>query len=251
MSAARPLPRPGRSAPTGPAGPAGRPKPAADPRWCHEQLAGRLVELCGAGPAAALTPAFSLVLDAQRRKETVAWVTDSDSTFFPPDAAASGVDLDALAVVRVPGMRAILSAADRLLRSGAFGMVVLDLTSVPEGGAHAGRRPPRETRVSLAVVSRLAGLARQSDAVALCLTAGPSPAGRPGGRSAGGGNADHDGDGRAAASPLGSQVSLRVETRRRREPGGRFTTEVRATRDRLHRPGWSHSESFRGPEGLF
>ena len=41
-----------------------------------------------------------------------------------------GIDLDALPVVRVPDARAAGRAADHLVRSGGFGLVVIDLVVV-------------------------------------------------------------------------------------------------------------------------
>src|SRR5437763_1219444 len=73
---------------------------------------GRLVELRGAH----LTPAIRLVLDAQETGEPVAWIGPRETSFFPPDAAEAGVDLDALVVVHVP-RAAAPRAADPLARS--------------------------------------------------------------------------------------------------------------------------------------
>ena len=97
------------------------------PRWCHSELVGRLVELSGQGATATLTLAFGLLLDAQRLGETAAWVAAGPRLFYPPDVAEGGVDLAALAVIRTHGAAAAARAADRLLRSGAFGLLVLDL----------------------------------------------------------------------------------------------------------------------------
>lgn len=58
-------------------------------RWELPALAGRLAELSAQGASAALTLAFSLVLDAQRRGEPAAWITPAGSSFYPPDAAAA------------------------------------------------------------------------------------------------------------------------------------------------------------------
>ena len=115
-------------APTGMPDGASAMAPIARPVWSSAELSGRLCELSTVGSApAALTAAFGLVLDAQRAGEPTAWVTTTADTFFPPDVAASGVDLTALIVVRVPDTRTAGRAADRLLRAGAFGLVVLDL----------------------------------------------------------------------------------------------------------------------------
>ena len=93
--------------------------PVSEP-WRLDALRGRLVELSARGAAATLTAAIELVVEAQQAAEPVAWVTLGNATFFPPDAAASGVDLAALAVVRVHDATAAARAAERLLRSGGF-----------------------------------------------------------------------------------------------------------------------------------
>ncbi|MCA1481730.1 hypothetical protein, partial [Bradyrhizobium sp. NBAIM08] len=93
------------------------------PRFGPEECAGRLVEISG---NAALTVAVGLLRKAQEGGEPAAWVTRPDTCFFPPDVCESGVDLNGLAVVRVDARRAP-RAAERLLRSGAFAIVVLDL----------------------------------------------------------------------------------------------------------------------------
>lgn len=126
----------------------------ADPVWTLAALGGRVVELIGVGATAPLTVATLLVREAQTVREPVAWVTRPDATFFPPDVAGNGVDLEALVVVRGASDADLLRAADRLLRSGAFGLVVLD-----------GRLD-----LSLAAEVRLANLAQAHDAVLLCLT---------------------------------------------------------------------------------
>lgn len=121
-------------------------------------LAGRLVEITGEeGHAAVTTAAMLAVRDAHQRGEPAAWILGGEDEFFPPDAAACGVDLAALAVVRAGETRDALRAADLLLRSGAFGLVVLDFEA--------------KARLPLAAQSRLAALARRHDAAVLCLRA--------------------------------------------------------------------------------
>lgn len=188
-------------------------EPAAAARWGFDALAGRLAELSAPGPSAALTLAFGLVLEAQRRGEPAAWVTGGESTFFPPDAAEGGVDLAALAVVRVGDLRQALRAADHLARSGAFGLVVLDL------GAGA--------RVHLPALTRLGGLAARHQALILLLTRK-----------------------RGEEPSLGSLVSLRGEAAREDRGGGRFACRVRALKDKRRGPGWEWEELCRGPDGL-
>lgn len=181
--------------------------------WSRAELAGRLGELVGAGDTAALTLAFRLVHAAQHEGETVAWVSDSESSFFPPDVAENGVDLAALAVVRVPGARNMARVADRLLRSGGFGLVVLDL------GARAD--------IPTALQTRLTGLAQKHDAAVLCLTVRDT-------RSA----------------PLGALVHWRAEARRARVDDHEHVCSVEVVKDKRRPPGRRHEVLCRGPDGV-
>jgi recombination protein RecA len=183
-----------------------------------------LCELCGWHANAALTLASRLVLDAQIRGENAVWVSSRASSFFPPDTADCGIDLDALAVVRVPRARDIGKAADMLARSGAFGLVVLDLDS--------------RSSVSLPLLARLSGLARKHQTAILFVT--EKPGDRP---------------------SLGSLISLRADVRhearyetcheacreRRREG---FRCELEVAKDKRRSHGWRHVEVRRGPAGL-
>ncbi|MCA9521179.1 MAG: recombinase A, partial [Myxococcales bacterium] len=184
------------------------------PGWCCSQLSGRLVEISGRGAVAPLSAAVWLLFDAQRRGDPVAWVTLPDSVFYPPDVAASGIDLEALVVVRVPRVLDVARAAARLLRSGAFGVVVLDLL---------GARPA----ISEAAQGRLTGLAQRYDAVVLCLTE------------------------KAEGTPsLGSMVSLRTEVQRLAGEYDRFPCQLRVLKDKRRGPTWSQQEVVDGPPGL-
>jgi recombination protein RecA len=136
--------------------------PATRASWHLPAFAGRLGEIFGSRSSAALTLAFRLVLDAQRRQEPVAWITRQERTFYPPDVAETAVDVEALAVIRATTPLQGARAADWLVRSGGFGLVVLDL----------GRR----SRLPLAVQGRLSGLAQKHQAAVLCLT-GEKPQG--------------------------------------------------------------------------
>jgi recombination protein RecA len=195
--------------------PAGRdPAPReTSTRWRLSALAGRLVEISGNQAGACLTLVFRLVLEAQRRAEPAAWIGRRESCFFPPDAADLGVDLAALPVVRAPDPLGAARAADLLLRSGAFGLVVLDF------GADA--------RLPLHAQSRLTGLARQHGTALICIT--EKEADRP---------------------SLGPLVSLRAHTARIRQQEDRFLCEARALKDKRRGPGWTHEEICLGPDGL-
>jgi recombination protein RecA len=185
------------------------PSPA---RWRLEEIAGRLLEVSGAGAPATLTVAFGLTLEAQRQGEPVAWVTQRESSFYPPDAAEGEVDLDALVVVRVPDAPAAPRAADRLVRSGAFGLIVLDMGTVA---------------IPTPLQARLAGLAQKYHTALVCLTEKESE-----------------------APSLGSLVSLRVQAQRRRTSEDRFACMLRVLKDKRRGPTWTHAEVCRGPAGL-
>lgn len=185
-------------------------QPSVD-TWGLAALRGRLVELSARGASATLTTAIDLVLEAQRASEPVAWIMLVASSFYPPDVAETGVDLAALVVVRACDSTAAARAAERLLRSGAFGLVVLDL-----GGAD----------LAMSLQGRLVTLAQTHDAAVVCLTE------------------------KSADTPsLGSLVSLRAEALRVRGRG-EFDLRVRALKDKRRGPGWSRSRKARGPAGL-
>jgi recombination protein RecA len=197
---------------------------AAAPRFCLAELAGRLVELSGSGTSAVLTAATKLILDAQRMLEPVAWVGTDESSFFPPDVAQSGVDLSALVVVRIPVANAARSrtlasmqavAAERLLRSGAFGLVLLDLGSC------------REPALSQPLQSRLLGLAQRHQAAVMFLTAKSED-----------------------TASLGSLISLRAHVARTWLGRERFMCELRVRKDKRRGPVWSEQEECCGPLGL-
>jgi len=180
--------------------------------WTLPGLAGRLVEISGAEDSAALTVALGLVRQAQLLGEPAAWVALATETFFPPDAAAGGVDLDALAIVRVSGTRELARAADQLARSGGFGLVVIDAGPL---------------RIPLPALSRLMGLAQKHGLAVVFLT---DKAGR--------------------APSLGSLVSLRGHARRRRTGDDEFACELTVLKDKRRAPGWTHQEVCGGPSGL-
>jgi recombination protein RecA len=184
----------------------------APARWSRAQLAGRLVEVSGIGAVASMTAAVGLVLEAQVEGEPTAWISLPSSTFFPPDLADSGVDLEAMVVVRAPTIAHAGRAADRLLRSGGFGLVVMDL------GAGA--------EIPMPLQGRLVGLAQKHDAAIVCLTE----------------------KAREAAS-IGSMVSLRAEALRVRD-GDRFAISLRMLKDKQRGPGWAHEEKVGGVDGL-
>jgi recombination protein RecA len=200
------------------------------PAWRLSDLTGRLVELSGQQSTAHLTAAFGLVLEAQLCGDRAAWVTFEQSAFFPPDVAAGGVDVESLPVVRVTNALAAGRAAEHLVRSGGFGLVVIDLSSAA-GNAYA-RTPPAVLPVPL--LTRLLALARTHHAAALLLTK-KSP----------------------ETSSINSLISLRAEAQWSAQEGCgsgrydvRYDVRVRVIKDKRHAPGWDHREACRGSVGM-
>ncbi len=194
-------------------------------RFSFEALRGRFVELSALGASAVLTAAVGLVLEAQLAGEPTAWVTLECTSFYPPDVAQSGVDLAALVVVRAPELVKVVRAAEQLARSGAFGLIVLDL-AVPErlrkeclGGAAQWGLP-------VAAQGRLVGLAQQHGSVVVCLTEK---------------RRDHE--------SLGSLVSLRAEAQRERR-GAELVVSLRALKDKRNGPGWHEHRTVCPPDGM-
>ena len=179
-------------------------------QWSFDALAGRLVEISGDGR---LTLTVPLLVQAQVQQEPVVWISAARAEFFPPDMAAGGVDLEALPVIGVSTALEAALVADRLLRSGAFGMIVVDLND--------------DMRIGATQQGRLAGLARRHDTALICLSIL--------------GHLRGDGS---------SMVSLRAESRRKRTGLSRFRCELQAIKDKRRGPGWRHTEVCHGPSGL-
>jgi recombination protein RecA len=180
--------------------------------WTLPKVAGRLVEISAAGASASLTVVFGLVREAQMRREPVGWATSMQSIFYPPDAAQAGVDLAALVVVRVPKAESIARAGEKLLRSGAFGLIVLDL-----GAAD----------ISMPLQTRLAGLTHHHHAALVCLT-----------------------EKEDQAFSLSSLVSLRLHAEKKRTAQNLFSCQLRPLKDKHRGPTWNYEEFHHGAAGL-
>ena len=189
----------------------------ARPKALNERVVpGRLSELAGGRSSGRTTAAVSLVIRAQSLDEPVVWVQPRNGSLYPPDLADSGVDLDALVVVNVPPEpRHLARAAELLLRSGAFGLVVVDLTAgVPRGDAWQGR---------------LSALARQHDCRVVLLSEVTRCA--------------------EEAPSLGPMVGLRVMPSCERRAPGRYVVSHRLLKDKLGGPPLA-PDKRRAPWGL-
>ena len=177
------------------------------------RLIGRISEFSGENAPSRLSLAFNLVLDAQKQSEPVAWLTLEESGFFPPDAHAYGIDLNALAVIRLPSPQALARAADKLARSAAFGLLILDL-----GQAKHLPRP---------IMSRLNHLCHRHNIAVVCLTR------------------------KTDQQPsLGALVSLRASTHRTRISKFHYACTAHVLKDKRHGPGQSLALNYRAPPGL-
>jgi protein ImuA len=122
---------------------------------------GALTELAG-GPASGKT-AVALALFTALGEEDLAAFIDGTGELYPPGAAALGVDLARLLVVRPGGARGgdpgltALWAAEALLASGAFAVVAIDAPVV------------RAVRGADAAARRLQAAAEQGGAIGLWL----------------------------------------------------------------------------------
>ena len=180
--------------------------------WSLAEVAGRLVEISSSTASAALTITFTLVRQAQERGEPVGWVTSTASFFYPPDAARGGTDLAALVVVRLTDAKSIARAGEKLLRSGGFGVVVLDLDAAD---------------IPMPLQTRLTGLAHRHYTALICLTKKEN-----------------------AAFSLGSLVSLRAHAEKKRAADQRFICALRIVKDKRRGPTWNYEELYTGPAGL-
>lgn len=184
-------------------------------RWQGEALAGRIIELSGS--TGRTSTAVSMLLAAQRAGEAVVWIEPTDGSLYPPDLAAAGVDLDALVIVRVPtkeGPEGLCRVAEWLVRSGGFGLLVMDLM----GRAPAAQSPWQ---------TRLSGLLRRHDAQ-LCVLS----------------------DSEAAAPSLGTMVALRLEPQRQRDEDGSFLLSHHVLKNKLGVAHGPAPERRRAPAGL-
>jgi recombination protein RecA len=186
---------------------------AAVQAWSIGALAGRLVEVTHRGAGTAMTWAAELLWQAQQAGEPTAWICTGNRLPFAPDLIRYGVDLEACAVVRTGEAQQAAVCADKLLRSGAFGLVVLDL----------GERADIPT----ALLGRLTKLAQTHSAAIVMLT-----------------------EGEAASAALGSLVSLRLLAEREVSDGGESRLLLTALKDKRSGPGWNGSLQVQQPLGL-
>ena len=125
---------------------------------------GKVSELLGTASLGRLAAAVATTAAATGRGEVTAWI-DPDDAFDPASAAAAGVELERVLWVRPRGVGEAVRAAELVLATGGFAVVVLDL-----GAAAAG---PREGAGRSALPLRLARAVERAGAVVLVLAQRP------------------------------------------------------------------------------
>lgn len=216
--------------------------------WSRASLSGLLTELVGGPSSANLSVASRLILDAQAAGEMVAWIATHRDVFFPPDLAVAGIDLAALPVVWAEEPTAVtpgdgtkgaggtagtgnvpitsaairrrktvgraIRAAEQLLRSEAFGLIIIDLAkdlSLPAAGQGRLLRLAEHYNAQVLIVRR-----KREDGIY-----------------------------------SGSLVTVRTESTREMVSAGRFRCTITNTKDKREGPGWTTTEMFDGPPGLY
>jgi hypothetical protein len=185
--------------------------PSDLPPFGYRRIAGKLVEISGSGQ---LSLVASLLAEAQQEGELCGWISTTLHTVFPPDLERNGVDLSLLYFFWIDTPTGATKALEYLLRSEAFGLVVLDMSKhpgIPDG--IAGR------------LMRLAGKVR-CGVVAL--------------------SALKD----STQSIFGSLTSLRINTRLEPAPEGLLYVTLTAERDRTTAPQWRRRLTYHAPTGL-
>lgn len=204
------------SAPPGlvglPVFPAAHLKPASrGGSWGFDNLIGILAEISEETPSGAVSMAAEIIAQAQVRGEPVAWIAGKESIFFPPDLLNRSVDLRAVSVIRAGGETESLTAAEWLVRSGAFGLVVVDLDG--------------EGNVSDASLGRILKVAERTQCAILFLTRK-----------------------RPRDPSLGSRISLRgCVTRSGVDP---ILVRLETVKDKRSISSSRHSRQYHGPSGM-
>jgi hypothetical protein len=179
--------------------------------WQFDSLVGILAEVSEEVPSGAVSFAAEIIAEAQRQNEPVAWVTGTESIFFPPDLRGRGIDISAVAVIRVKGETDSLMAAEWLVRSGAIGLVVVDLAA--------------QGSITDDSLGRLLRLSERNSCAVIFLT-------RKRGRD----------------PSLGSRISLRGCITR--SGSGPFVIDIRTTRDKRSNSSSRQSRRYHGPSGM-
>lgn len=180
-----------------------------------DALRGRLVEFTAGRGHPQVTLAVERLADVHRAGEPAAWIGPSTSLFYPPDATDFALDWSALALIQIEDVHRAAMAADKLLRSGAFGLVVLDLIEA------------NDATIPSPLAGRLLRLAETHDSAAVFLT-----------------------DTARATASLSSLIALRARVEWTDVGTGRMAMNCTVLRDKHRGPGERIEEVYDGALGL-
>lgn len=121
-----------------------------------DSLSGLVCEVSQSAPGGGCTVSVALARAFAEAGRPFAWVSATESVFYAPDLAANGIDPATVPVVWARTPHDATRAAQWLLRSEAFGLVIIDL----------GDRPV----IPDAALARLQHLARRSGSTVAVLT---------------------------------------------------------------------------------
>ncbi len=178
-------------------------------------LRGRLVEVTARRGHPQVTLAIERIAEAHRCGEPAAWIGPSTSLFYPPDIADWPLDWSALALLRLDNRQQATRAADKLLQSGAFGIVVIDLIDCDD------------TALPTPLIHRLKRQAKRHDSAALFLTR----------------------TGRDGVS-VSNAIDLRARAKWTGVDADQLQLRAVITKDRSRGPGDHIEEEYDGPLGL-
>ena len=190
-------------------------KTARKCEFSYTNLVGRITEFNGSRNTPVLSFLSLLIKEVLVKGEPVVWVETADSIFYPPDFAANGIDLTALPVVWAPEVRDGIRAAEHLLRSNSFGLLIIDL--------------PPHTIIDQGRLGKLARMADLNQTAVVLITG------------------QEDG----VSFTLGSIVSLRFVGSRMNRDNSTYTCTLSAVKDKRDAPGWRHMEVFHAPDGMY
>ena len=126
-------------------------------------LAGMVTEFSGWNQSACISLATPLIRECQAADKLCAWIvpegTEGASLFFPPDFRDAGIDCAELPIIWSEDAMDSFGIAEKLLRSGGFGMLVLDLS--------------RNSRLRGQSLGRIHAVAQRSGSLVLCFTRKP------------------------------------------------------------------------------
>jgi RecA DNA recombination protein len=136
---------------------------------------GGLIEICARGQAAGMATVMRQLMVAITRKEASCALVDAGDSFDPAGAELAGVELDRLLWVRcrqqagrektLTPLEQAFKAADILIQNGGFGLIAVDLATIPEAALR---------RVPLTTWFRFARVAEKTECALVFFSAYPA-----------------------------------------------------------------------------